>query len=126
MAYFEQGGTRKPLYWVGTSLDDLSAFPVPVKQRMGFVLHQAQLGGKHIDAKPLKGFGGAGVLEVVARHDGDTYRAIYTVCFPDAVYVLHAFQKKATRGARTPQKEIDLVKRRLQEAEKHHAKHKKQ
>ena len=80
---------------------------------------RAQLGLRHRDAKPLKGFG-SGVLEVVARHDGDTFRAVYTVRFETAVYVLHAFQKKARRGIATPKLELDLVRRRLQAAERHY------
>ena len=75
-----------------------------------------QLGRRHRDAKPLKGFG-SGVVEVVARHDGDTFRAVYAVRFEGAVYVLHAFQKKAKRGIATPKQELDLVRRRLAAAE---------
>ena len=86
---------------------------------MGFALYQAQAGVKHRDAKPLKGLG-AGVLEVVARHDGDSFRAAYTVRFAHAVYVLHAFQKKAKRGIATPQREIELIRRRLRTAEQHY------
>lgn len=107
--------------WVGSSLEDLKAFPAPVQRFMGFALRAAQEGGKHPDAKPLKGFGGAGVLEVVDDHDGDTFRAVYTVRFSDAVYVLHAFQKKSTRGIATPKREMDLIRRRLKEAELIHA-----
>ena len=80
---------------------------------MGFALYQAQLGRWAVTAKPLKGFGGAGVLEIVDEFQTDTYRAVYTVKFADRVYVLHAFQKKAKHGIATPQKEIDLVKQRL-------------
>ncbi len=86
---------------------------------MGFALYQAQAGRSHRDAKPLKGLG-AGVLEMVSRHDGDTYRAVYTVRFRFAVYVLHAFQKKAKRGIATPKREIELVKHRLKAAERHY------
>ena len=87
---------------------------------MGFALWQAQLGHKHRSAKILKGFGGAGGLEVVEDHDGSTYRAVYTVRFAGAVYVLHAFQKKAKRGSRTPASEMNLVRLRLKVAEGHH------
>ena len=87
--------------------------------RMGFAIYQAQAGLRHRNAKPLKGFG-SGVLEVVARHDGDTFRAVYTVRFETAVYVLHAFQKKARRGIATPKQELDLVRRRLRVAEQHY------
>ena len=86
---------------------------------MGFAIYQAQTGLRHRDAKPLKGFG-AGILEVVSRFDGDTFRAVYTVRFEAAVYVLHAFQKKAKRGAETPKHELDLVRRRLRVAEQHY------
>jgi len=83
----------------------------------GFALHIAQMGGRHPDSKPLKGFGGAGVLEVVEDFVGSTYRAVYTVKFAGVVYALHAFQKKAKHGIATPKQEIDLVRRRLRIAE---------
>ncbi len=86
---------------------------------MGFAIYQAQTGLRHRDAKPLKGFG-AGILEVVSRFDGDTFRAVYTIRFEAAIYVLHAFQKKAKRGAETPKHELDLVRRRLRVAEQHY------
>ena len=108
----------KPVHWVGSSKADLKRFPNPVQDRMGFAIYQAQAGLRHRDAKPLKGFGSA-VLEVVARYDGDTFRAVYTVRFETAVYVLHAFQKKAKRGAATPKPELDMVRRRLRAAEQH-------
>jgi len=111
---------RKPLFWMGASLDDLKGFPDDVKRVMGFALHFAQVGGKHADAKPLKGFGGAGVLEVVEESAGDTFRGVYTVRFAGAVYVLHAFQKKSRRGIKTPAKEIVLVRERLKRAEEHY------
>lgn len=111
---------RKPLFWVGSSKEDLSEFPEDVKDVMGFALHLAQTGLKHPDAKPLKGFKGAGVLEVVEDHDGDTYRAVYTVRLAGAVYVLHAFQKKSKKGIATPKADIDLVKARLRRAEEDH------
>ena len=109
----------KPVEWVGSSKADLKRFPDPVQDLMGFAIYRAQLGLRHRDAKPLKGFG-SGVLEVVARHDGGTFRAVYTVGFEAAVYVLHAFQKKAKRGIATPKQELDLVRRRLQAAERHY------
>lgn len=111
----------KPLIWVGTTLDDLKAFPEEVKDGMGYALHQAQTGAKHPDAKPLKGFGGAGVLEVVEDHDGNTYRAVYTVKLAGFVYALHAFQKKSRKGAKTAQSDIEKVKSRLKIAEQDHA-----
>src|SRR4051794_8547672 len=92
----------KPLFWISTSRDDLRALPEKVKDVMGFALYQAQQGGKHIAAKPLKGFGGAGVLEIVADDDGSTFRGVYTVKFTGAVYVLDAFQKKSKKGSMTP------------------------
>ena len=109
----------KPVEWVGSSNADLKRFPHPVRHLMGFAIYQAQTGLRHRDARPLKGFG-SGVLEVVARHDGDTFRAGYTVRFKAAVYVLHAFQKKARRGIATPKQELDLVRRRLAVAERHY------
>ena len=101
-------------------MDDLRAFPESVKRVMGFALWRAQAGGKHIAAKPLKGFGGAGVLEIVEHDDGNTYRAVYTVKFAGVVYVLHAFQKKSSKKIGTPQREIDLVRNRLKRAEEHY------
>ena len=109
----------KPVEWIGSSKADLKRFPGPVQDRMGFAIYRAQLGRQHRDAKPLKGFG-PGVVEIVARHDGDTFRAVYTVRFETAVYVLHAFQKKARRGIATPKRELDLVRQRLRAAERHY------
>ncbi len=106
----------RPLIWVGSSLTDLKAFPEEVRQIIGYALFLAQVGDKHLNAKPLKGFSGAGVLEVAEDYAGDTYRAVYTVRLPDAIYVLHAFQKKAKQGIATPQREMDLVRARLQRA----------
>jgi len=107
----------RELVWVGSSREDLRAFPEEVRLVMGFALYQAQLGGKHVAAKPLRGFKGAGVVEVVDDHDGDTFRAVYTVRFADAVYVLHAFQKKSKRGVATPRRDMDLIKDRLRMAQ---------
>ncbi|MFL6751381.1 MAG: type II toxin-antitoxin system RelE/ParE family toxin [Sphingomicrobium sp.] len=111
----------RPLVWVGTTLDDISAFPDDVKQVMGFALRVAQRGGKHPRAKPLKGYKGAGVLEVVDDFDGDTYRAVYTVMFPGAVYGLHAFQKKSKSGKETSKTDLKMIERRLRAAESDHA-----
>ena len=105
----------KPVVWVGDSLRALRSFPAGVQDEVGYALFLAQRGEKHIAAKPLKGLG-AGVLEVVADHRGDTYRAVYTVRLADRLYVLHAFQKKSKHGIATPQAEIDLIKRRLKQA----------
>src|SRR4051794_32832118 len=113
--------TLKPLFWIGSSLKDLRAFPSGVRHTAGFALWQAQLGRKHISAKVLKGFGGAGVLEVIEDDDGNTYRVVYAVKFAGAVYVLHAFQKKSKSGIKTPSAEIEIVRRRLKEAEAQHA-----
>ena len=110
----------KPLFFVGSSQADLRKFPSDVKDVMGYALFEAQNGDKHRNAKPLKGFGGASVLEVVDDFDGDTFRAVYTVKFADAVYVLHAFQKKSRKGKQTPKQDIELVKNRLREAQQHH------
>ena len=107
----------KPLAWVGSSQKDYRAFPDPVKDDMGYALYLAQIGRRHESAKPLRGFGGASVLELVEDHDGDTYRAVYTVRFAAAVYVLHAFQKKSRKGRETPKRDMDIVRRRLRTAE---------
>lgn len=106
----------KPLRWVGGSKEDLSEFPAEVRRRVGGALWEAQIGRKAPYAKPLKGFGGASVLEIVDDFDGDTFRAVYTVRFARAVYVLHAFQKKSKRGASTPKAELDLIDGRLRRA----------
>jgi phage-related protein len=110
----------KPVYWIGSSREDLRDFPPEVTHDIGVALTVAQYGGKHPDAKPLRGFGGASVLEIVENHDGDTYRAVYTVRFAEALYVLHAFQKKSTQGMKTTQRDIDLIKARLQRAQEEH------
>ena len=107
----------KPLRWIASSKDDLSAMPDNVRGDVGQALYFAQRGEKHADTKVLKGFSGAGVLDVIARHDGDTFRAVYTVRFSGVVYVLHVFQKKSKSGIATPKKEIDLVHSRLKLAE---------
>jgi phage-related protein len=110
----------KPLEWVGSSLEDLKDFPEDVQGEIGYALYLAQLGDKHPDTKPLKGFKGASVLEVVEDFDGDTYRAIYTVKLPKAVYVLHVFQKKSKHGIATPKQDIDLIEARLERAKQHY------
>jgi phage-related protein len=108
--------TARPVRWVGASKEDLSAFPHEVKLRVGGALWDAQLGLKSPLAKALKGFSGAGVLEVVVDFDGNAFRTVYTVRFVEAVYVLHAFQKKSKRGIATPKAELDLIRRRLAQA----------
>jgi phage-related protein len=106
----------KPVRWVGTSKEDLSGFPVEVRRRVGGALWEAQVGRKAPYAKPLRGFGDAGVLEIMDDFDGDTFRAVYTVRFAKVVYVLHAFQKKSKRGIATPKSELELIDRRLKRA----------
>jgi len=113
--------TDTPLEFIGASEDDLFEFPQEVKRLIGFALRMAQKGGKHPDAKPLAGFGGAGVLEVVSDFDGDTFRAVYTVKFKGVIYVLHAFQKKSKKGIKTPKAEIDKIKSRLKQAQELYA-----
>ena len=107
----------KAVRFIGSSLADLKALPDQAQRDIGFALYEAQLGGKSYHAKPLKGFKGAGVLEVIEDLDGDTYRAVYTVKLLDAIYVLHVFQKKSKRGIATPQADLDLIKSRLKMAE---------
>ena len=106
----------KPVRWVGSSKEDLSGFPEEVRRLFGRGLWEAQVGRKARYAKPLKGFGDASVLEVVDEFDVDAFRAVYTVRFAKAVYVLHAFQKKSKRGAATPKTELDLIDQRLKRA----------
>ena len=110
---------------MASSRTDLKSFPQPVQSDVGYALFAAQRGEEYRSVKALQGFGGRGVLEIVAPHDGDTYRAVYTVKFKGAIYVLHAFQKKATKGIATPKREIDVVRRRLADAERHHKERRK-
>jgi phage-related protein len=110
----------KHVEWISSARDDLKEFPQEVQQMMGFALYRAQLGKKHPDAKPLKGFKGAGVLEIVENFDGDTYRAVYTVKFAEIVYVLHAFQKKSKHGIATPKQDLELIEARLQRAKEYY------
>jgi phage-related protein len=111
---------RKELIWVGRSRKELGGFPLEVRRVMGFALHLARLGRKHEKVKPLKGFGGAGVLEVVEDDDGSTFRAVYTVKFHDAVYVLDAFQKESVTRIKTPTVDINRIKARLKSAQEIH------
>ena len=117
MARLKRVPGEKPLFWVGSSKEDLLAFPEAVQDEIGTALSVAQFGGMHPRAKPWRGEG-PGVFEVVQDHRGDTYRAVYTVRFEGVVYVLHAFQKKSPSGIRTSKRErdIDLIARRLKEA----------
>ena len=107
----------KPVSWVGASLKHLREFPAPVQDNIGYALYVAQRGGKHQDAKVLRGFGGAGVLEVITDYRGDTFRAVYTLKYAGVVFVLHAFQKKSKSGRETPRRDIELIRQRLREAE---------
>ncbi len=110
----------KPCIFIGSSLKELKRFPAKVRNRMGYALHQVQEGEEPTAAKALRGFGGRTVLELIDDFDRDSYRAVYTVRFRGAVYVLHAFQKKAKRGIATPQQHIELIKSRLRDAELHY------
>jgi phage-related protein len=106
----------KPLIWRGSSKDDFMAFPPVVQREMGYALFLAQMGEHHsVMAKVLKGFGGGTIIEVRESHDGNAYRAVYTVRFADAVYVLHAFQKRSKKGIATPKIELDLIEKRLKD-----------
>lgn len=107
----------KIIYWVGSAKDDLLGFPQKVREEMGYALYVAQKGSKHPSAKPLKGFRGAGVLEVVENYNTNTYRLIYTLQLKKNIYVLHAFQKKSKQGISTPQHDMDVVEKRMKQAE---------
>ncbi len=111
----------KPVEWIGSSLEDLKDFPEEVQQNVGYALYVAQCGDKHLSAKPLKGFKGAGMVEVVEDFDGDTYRAVYTTKLAGVVYVLHSFQKKSKQGIATPKQDMDLIETRLKRAKEHYA-----
>jgi phage-related protein len=108
----------KPVIWVGSSRKDLCEFPDPVQDHMGYALYVAQRGGKHRSTKALGGFGGADVVEIIKDYRDDTFRAVYTVRYAEVVYVLHAFQKKSKTGRVTPRRDMELIKRRLREAER--------
>jgi len=108
---------EKPLEWIASSYKDLMALPPDVRGRFGYALSLAQMGDQDDTAKVLKGFGGAGVLEVVESDVGGTYRAVYTVKFVEAVFVLHCFQKKSKRGIATPKEDMDIIRTRLKVAE---------
>ncbi len=110
----------RPLLWIASAKRDFGGFPASVQDHFGFELFLAQTGQHPPSAKPLKGLG-SGTIELVDDFAGDTYRAVYTVRFGEAVYVLHAFKKKSKRGAKTPQKDIDLIRRRLKAAEEDYA-----
>jgi phage-related protein len=119
------GGTLKPVIWIASSLDDLRRLSGAVQDEIGYALYFAQQDLRHPSARVLKGFGGAGVLEIIEHDAGGTYRAVYTVKFAGALYVLHVFQKKSKRGIQTPATEIELIRRRLSAAEAHYRELKK-
>lgn len=110
----------KPIVWIGSSRKDLKTFPRDVQADIGYALYAAQRGEEYASVKALKGFGGRSVLEIVAPQNSHTYRAVYPVRFQGAIYVLHAFQKKSKKGIATPKHDVDLIHRRLAEAERHH------
>lgn len=110
--------SERPVKWVGDSKKRLLTFPKEIRTQVGYALSEAQMGRKAAYAKPMTGLG-SGVLEIVADHDGDTYRAVYAVKLGEDIYVLHAFQKKSTIGIKTPKAEVDLIKARLREVKKH-------
>ena len=107
----------KPIVWMGSSRRDLAKFPEPARDLMGYALCVAQLGGKHRETKTLSGLGGAGVVEIIKDHRGDTFRAVYTLRFAGSIYVLHVFQKKSKTGRETTRRDIELIQQRLQAAE---------
>lgn len=113
-------GAERPLIWIGSSRKDLRAFPRQIRRDIGKALYAAQQGETDPAAKPLKGFGGRFMLEIIANNDSGTWRAVYTVRFQGAIYVLHSFQKKSKKGIATPKKDIDLIRRRLAEAKRFH------
>ncbi|MEP7362953.1 MAG: type II toxin-antitoxin system RelE/ParE family toxin [Acidobacteriota bacterium] len=108
----------KPVHWVGASRKELKSFPRTVQRTVGQALYAAQRGQEYPSVKALKGFGGRSVLEIVASYDSDTYRVAYTVKFANAIYVLHAFQKKSKKGIATPAVDLDLIAKRLAAAER--------
>lgn len=115
----------KPLAWIGSSRKDLMEMPEDIKSAFGFALFQVQMGDRPSQAKTLSGFGGASVVELVEDHDKGTYRAVYTVRFEEAIYVLHCFQKKSKSGIATPKQDIELIRSRLKIAEETHQQWKK-
>ena len=108
---------ERPLEWVGSSYKDLMALPADIRRFFGYALSLAQAGDQHDDAKVLKGFGSAGVLEVVEDDRSGTYRAVYTVKFKEAVFVLHCFQKKSKHGIAKPKEDLAIIRARLKVAE---------
>jgi len=117
--YYQMDINMKSLFWIGSSRKDIREFSDDVRDTFGYALFLAQNGQKHERAKPLRGFGSAGVLEVIESDSDGTYRVVYTVRFAHAVYVLHCFQKKSVSGISTAQQDIDLIRARLKQAEAH-------
>lgn len=113
----EMPPSKRPAIFLGDTKKRLRQMPEPVRKDIGVALDIAQYGEKPNAAKPLRGLGGAGVLEIIDDYDGDTYRAVYTVQLVHAVYVLHAFQKKSKTGSKLPQRDAELIKDRLRLAE---------
>jgi len=111
---------QRPVRWIGSSYNDWKAFPDEVQDVMGYALDRAQQGKKAGNARPLKGFKGASVLEIADNFDGNTYRVIYTVQFKGVIYVQHVFQKKSKKGIATPKTDIRLIKQRLKQAKEHY------
>jgi phage-related protein len=113
-----EGHESRPLFWIASSKRDLMALPLRVRRFFGHALDFAQRGGKHDSAKPLKGFGSAAVVEIIDDDVGGTYRAVYTVQFVEAVFVLHCFHKKSLSGIATPNRDLNAIRARLKIAEK--------
>lgn len=111
---------EKTVAWLGSTKEDLLDLPLKIRKEVGYAIYLAQLGQQHINVKPLSGFGGRGVLEVVEDDAAGTYRAVYTVKFKEAIYVLHVFQKKSKKGRETPKEEMDIIIKRLKIAENRH------
>jgi phage-related protein len=110
----------KPLVWMGDSLEAVRDFPPPVKDEIGFALYQAQIGNKHVNAKPMKGLG-PGIFEIISDYRSDTFRAVYMVKLGNKVYILHAFQKKSKSGIATPRPDIERIRQRLKRAVELHS-----
>lgn len=110
----------KLIFFLGSSKDEINDFPEDVRREVGFALYMAQTGEKTVNSVPLTGFGSSMVPEIIVDHKGDAFRAVYTIRFEGALYVLHAFKKKSKTGAATPKHEMDLIKRRLKTAEQHY------
>lgn len=127
MAYkYGMTDDKKPVEWVGSSLDDLKKLPEDVQSEVGYALYLAQTGDSHPSVKPFKGVvKGASVLEIIEDYDSDTYRAVYTINFPSVVYVLHVFQKKSKKGISTPKQEVKLIENRFKAAKEHYEMHHK-